>query len=107
VPAEEKRRRLNVLLDRQEPIGHDRNRGWLGRTVEVLVDTIVPPRSHDHDEPVDAATPTPAGEGTALSGRTRQNKLVHLTGSADWVGRFVDVRIDHAGPYSLRGSPAA
>jgi len=107
VPAAEKRRRLNVLLDRQEPIGHDRNRAWLGRTVEVLVDTVVPPRSHDHDEPSEVAAPAPAGEGIALSGRTRQNKLVHLTGSADWLGRFVDVTIDHAGPYSLRGSAAA
>ncbi len=107
VPPDEKRRRLNVLLDRQEPIGHDRNRAWLGRAVEVLVDTIVPPRSHDHDEPPEnraaAAAQEPTGEGIALSGRTRQNKLVHLTGSADWLGRFVDVRVEHAGPYSLRG----
>ncbi len=49
VPADVKRRRLNELLARQEAIGLERNRAWLGREVEVLVDTIVPPRSHDHD----------------------------------------------------------
>jgi tRNA-2-methylthio-N6-dimethylallyladenosine synthase len=110
VPADEKRRRLNVLLDRQEPIGFDRNRGWVGQTVEVLVDTIVPPRSHDHDEAADSApiaTTTPGAGAVALSGRTRQNKLVHLIGPTDWIGRLVDVRVEHAGPYSLRGTPGA
>ena len=113
VPAEDKRRRLNQLLALQEPIGLERNQAWLGRDVEVLVDTIVPPRSHEHedaDEPI-AIDARPrgmngAGEGSAvvhLSGRTRQNKLVHLTGPAGWLGQLVDVRIEHAGPYALRG----
>jgi len=108
VTADEKRRRLNALLQLQEPIGHGRNRAWIGRTVEVLVDTIVPPRSHDHDEPTEVAAPsTRAGDQLALSGRTRQNKLVHLTGPADWIGRLVGVRVEHAGPYSLRGVATA
>ncbi|MEW5990793.1 MAG: tRNA (N6-isopentenyl adenosine(37)-C2)-methylthiotransferase MiaB [Chloroflexota bacterium] len=110
VPAAVKRRRLNELLALQEPIGLERNRGWLGRDVEVLIDAVARERSHDHDE---AATP---GEGSeprgvrpgppevGLSGRTRGNKLVHLAGPADWVGRLVDVRIEHAGPYALRGA---
>jgi tRNA A37 methylthiotransferase MiaB len=42
--------------------------------------------------------------GTRLSGRTRGNKLVHLEGDAALIGREVLVRIDHAGPYALRGS---
>ena len=120
VPAAEKRRRLNVLLALQEPIGHERNREWLGRDVEVLVDAVARERSHDHDEaPAQAqAAPAAVGEGSdaaeprgvrpgpgevALSGRTRGNKLVHLAGRADWVGRLVTVRVEHAGPYALRG----
>lgn len=111
VPAAEKRRRLNALLALQEPIGLERNRAWLGRDVEVLVDTVARARSHDHDDG------DMAGEGSeprgvrpgpgevALSGRTRGNKLVHLAGSADWMGRLVTVRVDHAGPYALRGVP--
>jgi len=114
VPGDVKRRRLNELLALQEPIGQARNRAWLGREVEVLVDAITPPRSHDHDDPDEPATgvmPAPGGveEGSglvALSGRTRQNKLVHLRGPATWLGRFVTVRVEHAGPYSLRGVPA-
>jgi tRNA-2-methylthio-N6-dimethylallyladenosine synthase len=116
VPAEVKRRRLNELLALQEPIGLERNRQWLGRTTEVLVDSVVPPRSHDHapdaDEPTSIGVAFDrAGQGTDdavhLSGRTRQNKLVHIVGPATWVGRLVDVRIEHAGAYSLRGSAMA
>ena len=50
VPAAEKRRRLNELLGVQEAIGLERNRAWVGRETEVLVDTVVPPRSHEHDD---------------------------------------------------------
>lgn len=104
VPAEEKRRRLNELLRVQEEIGLERNRAWLGRTVEVLVDEIVPPRSHDHESVGEGRARPALGPGeVALAGRTRQNKLVHFSGPADLVGSFVEVRIEHAGPYSLRG----
>ena len=97
VPADVKRRRLNELLALQESIGLERNQAWLGRDVEVLVDTVVPPKGHDHDAPA-------AADGPSLTGRTRGNKLVHLTGDPTLVGRLVTVRIDHAGPYALRGS---
>ena len=60
VPADVKRRRLNELLALQEGIGLERNRAWLGREVEVLVDTVNPPRGHDHD---DARSPA-AVDGT-------------------------------------------
>jgi hypothetical protein len=38
-----------------------------------------------------------------LCGRSRENKLVHLPGPADFVGHVVEARIVGAGPYSLRG----
>ncbi len=96
VPPETKRRRLNDLLARQEAISLERNRAWLGREVDVLVDAVTRPKSHDHDE---VGPPTPR-----VSGRTRGNKLVHLVGDGDLVGREVVARIDHAGPYALRGT---
>jgi tRNA A37 methylthiotransferase MiaB len=43
----------------------------------------------------------------ALSGRTRHNKLVHLSGDPDLVGRLVKVRIEYAGPFALRGRALA
>jgi tRNA-2-methylthio-N6-dimethylallyladenosine synthase len=108
VPPAEKRRRLNELLALQEEIGLERNQAWLGREVEVLVDTVVPPRTHEHDdEPTDGAAGRDslhlaAGE-VHLSGRTRQNKLVHLAGRPEELGAVVRARIQHAGPYALRG----
>ena len=98
VPPDVKRRRLNELLALQESIGLERNEAWLGRDVGVLVDAVTPPRSHEHGDG------EPTHEGPRLSGRTRGNKLVHLAGAPDLIGREVDVRIEHAGPYALRGS---
>ena len=98
VPAADKRRRLNTLLTVQEAIGLERNRAWLGREVEVLVDAVNPRRAHDHDD-----TASPEGGGR-LSGRSRGNKLVHLGGDVALIGRTVLVRVDHAGPYALRGA---
>ena len=113
VPPAEKRRRLVELLAVQERIGLERNRAWLGRTTEVLVDTVVAPRSHDHDdedatgaaESRDAFANLPAGT-VHLTGRSRESKLVHVAGPPDLLGRLVAVRIDHAGPYALRGALA-
>jgi len=98
VPADVKRARLNELLALQEGIGLERNLAWLGREVEVLVDGVSDARAHGHD---DDHTTMPAGP--ALSGRTRGNKLVHLAGDPTLLGRAVRVRVDHAGPYALRG----
>jgi tRNA-2-methylthio-N6-dimethylallyladenosine synthase len=105
VPAADKRRRLNTLLAMQEAIGHERNRAWLGREVEVLADSIHAAPAHDHDDGADAGRPgpEPAPGEVRLAGRTRQNKLVHLVGSPDLVGRLVTARVDRAGPYSLHG----
>ena len=111
VPAADKRRRLNTLLAIQEPIGLERNQRWLGREVEVLVETVARDRSHEHEEPgADGEGSAPRGVQpgpgqVALSGRTRGNKLVHIAGLPGWVGSLVGVRIEHAGPYALRGTP--
>ncbi len=99
VPADVKRRRLNQLLAFQEGIGLERNRAWLDRDVDVLVEGVAAARSHEHEH--DSGL---AGDAPHLTGRTRGNKLVHLAGAVDLVGREVTVRIDHAGPYALRGA---
>ena len=110
VPPAVKRRRLNELLARQEQIGLERNRAWLGRDVVVLVERVMPPRrSIDPDDVDESISEIPslagtAGEGSvALSGRTRHNKLVHLAGDPGLVGHSARVHLDHAGPFALRG----
>ncbi len=99
VPVADKKRRLNTLLALQERIGLTRNESWIGRDVEVLVDAVTPPRSHDH-----GGASITSDSGAALSGRSREHKLIHLTGDASLVGRLVTVRVEHVGPYSLRGT---
>lgn len=108
VPAAEKRRRLNALLDLQEGISAERNRAWVGRTTEVLVETLRPARgAHGHagegsdDEPADEHAAT--GPATQLTGRNRENRLVHLPGDPALIGRRVKVLIERSGPYALVG----
>jgi tRNA-2-methylthio-N6-dimethylallyladenosine synthase len=100
VPGDVKRRRLNQLLNLQEGIGRARNEAWIGRDVDVLLDTLTPARSHDHGV---AASSDDTPDTVAMSGRTRGNKLVHVAADRRALGREVAVRIDHAGPYALRG----
>jgi tRNA-2-methylthio-N6-dimethylallyladenosine synthase len=104
VPAADKRRRLNTLLAIQERIGHQRNQAWLGREVAVLVDAVNAPRAHGHDEFDPGSPRTGRSEQASLSGRTRTNKLVHLSGPLGLIGQTVAIQIDHAGPYALRGA---
>jgi tRNA-2-methylthio-N6-dimethylallyladenosine synthase len=111
VPAAEKRRRLNALLEVQEAIGHRRNQRWVGRETEVLVESVRSRRGRDHAEAQSgkrgddhaeqhrlAAAPPPQ-----LTGRNRQNRLVHVEGDPRLVGQLVAARIERAGPYALVG----
>ena len=108
VPPAEKRRRLNTLLALQEGIGLRKNERFVGLTAQVLADRVVPPRGHDHPDDVPAGGSAPsAPEGhVRLSGRSRENKLVHFAGPTTLLGSLVDVRIEAAGAYSLRGALA-
>ena len=114
VPAAVKKERLNLLLARQEAIGFARNRERIGSVASVLVDTREQERVHDHDDGADEPAPAtlagrdpfaaPLADGwVRLAGRSRENRLVHLAGPASLLGGIVDVRIEAAGPYSLRG----
>ena len=114
VPAAVKKERLNLLLAHQEAIGFARNRERIGSVASVLVDTREQGRVHDHDDGADEPAPAtlagrdpfaaPLADGwVRLAGRSRENRLVHLAGPASLLGGIVDVRIEAAGPYSLRG----
>ncbi|HUR48870.1 MAG TPA: tRNA (N6-isopentenyl adenosine(37)-C2)-methylthiotransferase MiaB [Acidimicrobiales bacterium] len=76
--------RLKVVIDRS---GLARHADRVGRTEEVLVEG---PSKRDPE---------------VISGRTRQNKLVHFpaAGAALGQGSFVEVRVTRAGPHYLEG----
>ena len=105
VPADVKRRRLNELLAVQEAIGLERNEAWLGREVEVLVDavdaaarrtTTTRTRRRGRRGGADALRPDPRQQARPPGRRRRRSS-----------GATVTVRIDHAGPYALRGALVA
>lgn len=81
IPAEEKKRRFDVLDDLQRRVMDAINGRYLGETVEILVE----------DE-----------HRGKWRGRTPQNKLVFFEADGDWRGRLVEVEVTWTGPYSMQ-----
>jgi tRNA-2-methylthio-N6-dimethylallyladenosine synthase len=88
VPRARKRERLARLLDRQQALQERRNRDWIGRDVDVLVEG---PSKRDRD---------------VWTGRTPENRIVHFRGRTA-PGRLERVRVREATAYWLGGEPAA
>jgi tRNA-2-methylthio-N6-dimethylallyladenosine synthase len=83
VSEAEKRRRFQVLNQRQQRAQAARNAARAGRREEVLVDTLVAPGR--------------------VAGRTPHFTIVHLDGGEGLRGRLVDVEITGGGPNALVG----
>ncbi len=81
IPAEVKADRLHRVEAIEARISQEINDTYLGTTQEILIEGV---------------------RGEQPFGRTRTGKLVHLDQPAR-TGSLVEVRIDHAGPFSLRG----
>jgi tRNA-2-methylthio-N6-dimethylallyladenosine synthase len=79
-------RRLEQALVLMNRLSLERNRAYLGRTVEVLVNRE------------DAK-----GDSVRHSGRTRQNKIVHFSGEGVEDGSVVSVAITWASALYLQG----
>ncbi len=84
VSAEEKQERKKALESLQKEIQEKKNRRLVGTTEEVLVEGRKKGR---------------------WQGRTRQDKLVFFEHSSDLLGRTVEVKIEAATAWSLRGTP--
>lgn len=87
IAPQEKKRRINVLLEAQRRIAERANQRWLHREVEVLVERV---------------------DGNAVSGRSRQNKVVLAEaplGAA--VGTVRRVRVVQATAWQLHGKVVA
>ena len=88
VPLEVKRRRLAEVQALQKSIQAEIHRGIVGRTIRVLG------AGRSRKDPA------------VFSGRSEGSQVVNFTAPGDPAGRFVQVRITGAGPYSLRGEAA-
>lgn len=85
VADEEKKIRLQRVIETQELISAENNRRWLGRSVEVLVESVSRKRE------------------TELMGRTRGDCGVIFPGTPDLIGKLVSVTITDAFAHTLRG----
>jgi tRNA-2-methylthio-N6-dimethylallyladenosine synthase len=83
VPEVEKRRRFQVLNQRQQRAQAARNAARVGGCEDVLVDSVVAPGR--------------------VAGRTPHFRIVHLDGGEELLGRLVEVRITGGGPNALVG----
>lgn len=81
VPAAVKAERLHRVEELEHRISQELNNRYVGTVQRILVEGM---------------------RGDQPFGRTRSGKLVHLDTPAR-TGAMVDVRIQHAGPFSLRG----
>lgn len=85
IPEHEKFERLRFLNTVVGDVAHKINKRYLGRIEEILVE----------------------GESTRdasrLTGRTRTNKVVNFEGDKSLKGKLVDVEIQSANPWALRG----
>ena len=98
VPPDVKKRRNNELLAVQAEVSQVHHEGYLGRTVEVLVEG--PSRRVDKQ-----ATP-PTADVLQLAARTRGDHIVVFDGSPNLAGRYVNVEITGATAITLFGKLA-
>jgi len=85
VPEDVKFERLRLLNTVVGEVSHRLNKRFVGKTVELLVEGV----SQRNEQ--------------RLMGRTRSNRTVHFEGSEDLKGQLVDVVIEAANPWALRG----
>ncbi len=84
VPQEEKMRRFRILEALQESISAEINARYISQKVEILVE---------------------GRQQGRWKGRTRTNKLVFFDSEEETLGKLVQVQIEWAGPWSMRGVP--
>lgn len=85
VPEEEKKRRNTELLALQRSISLKKNKEFIGRTVEVLVEG------------------KSRMSGEEMMGRTRSNVTCVFPGGEDLIGKIVNVQVTGASPNTFKG----
>ena len=88
VPEQEKNERLRFLNSVVSEVSHRRNKRLIGQTLQVLVEG----RSNRNAE--------------RLTGRTEGNKIVNFEGADEHINKIVEVKIESANPWALRGTLA-
>lgn len=87
IPDEVKKERLRILNNKVKSYSKVSNSKYLGKTLEVLV---------EENKKENASN--------ILTGRTRNNKVVHFEGTPDMIGTLVNVKMDEALDWCLKGT---
>jgi tRNA-2-methylthio-N6-dimethylallyladenosine synthase len=82
--SEVKKKRLNILNDKVKESTQKSNEKYVGRVLEILVENYKP-------------------EEKVLSGRTRNNKIVHFQGDKALIGALINIEIQGASVWCLKG----
>jgi tRNA-2-methylthio-N6-dimethylallyladenosine synthase len=85
LPEEVKMDRLHRLIRLQNDITMKHNQSLEGQTTEVLVECVS------------------KKDATRMTGRTRTNRVVNFPGTADLIGRLVDVKLTRGYTWGLMG----
>ena len=85
ITAEEKSARIQQLIELQQAISYETLLAQVGKRETVLVDSVS------------------ARDASQIGGKTPRSHMVNFPGSADLIGKFVDVEITSAGKNTLRG----
>lgn len=110
VPDTDKKRRNNELLAIQAQVSRDIHAAYVGRTVDVFVESI---SSKARKAALNAADPSVTlgwespVEVTQLTGRTEGDLITCFDGSPDLIGSIVPVTITSSGPLILMGDLAS
>jgi tRNA-2-methylthio-N6-dimethylallyladenosine synthase len=101
----EKTRRIVELQALQREIQTQLHEGFVGTTVEVLIDSA----SRHRPGEVSGRTSANAVVNVELPADTSQHSRgeVHAETTSSWIGKTIPVRILRAGPHSLRGELTA
>jgi len=97
VVEEEKKERLNHLLELQEYYTEKKNKDQVGRILDVLVEG----KSNKKRDGFDFA----AMNMDQMVGRTESNKIVHFPSQDNAIGEIIKIKIENAYLHSLWGHP--
>ena len=85
IPLSVKKSRIRELIDVQRKITERKNKIWVGRKLEVLVEGLSPKNPQE------------------LAGRTKQDKIVIFPGDISLIGQFLEVKVMESGCWALKG----
>jgi tRNA-2-methylthio-N6-dimethylallyladenosine synthase len=86
IPEKTKHERFDRLLKTLYPVFEKKNKAYIGKTVEILVDDFS------------------KNSSKFLTGRTDSNKLVHFKGEKELIGKIVNIKIENAKTWFMEGT---